>query len=141
MSFRELFESGTHRRNLSHFAAMTNLAYVHGDIHENEEKLLQRFARKLDISEQEYQDILNNPTKYPIHPLNSVDERLETMLDLFKIIFADHEIDDEERKLIEKYAIGLGYTEELATKLIKRSIQIFTGGLDLEDYRYLLNKK
>ena len=42
--------------------------------------------------------------------------------------------------LIEKYAIGLGYTEELAQKLIKRSVEIFKGGLDLEDYRYLLNK-
>ena len=57
------------------------------------------------------------------------------------MIFADHEIDDEERVLIERYAIGLGYTEELAATLIKRSIEIFNGGLDLEDYRYLLNKK
>ena len=63
------------------------------------------------------------------------------MLDLFKIIFADNEIDDEERRLVERYAIGLGYTEALATKLIKRSIEIFNGGLDLDDYRYLLNKK
>ncbi|HAT67632.1 MAG TPA: hypothetical protein DCS66_24050, partial [Flavobacteriaceae bacterium] len=81
------------------------------------------------------------PTKYPINPPNSADERLERMLDLFKMIFADHEIDDEERVLIERYAIGLGYTEELAATLIKRSIEIFNGGLDLEDYRYLLNKK
>ena len=57
------------------------------------------------------------------------------------MIFADNEIDEEERDLIERYAIGLGYTEELAAKLIKRSIQIYQGGLDMEDYRYLLNKK
>ena len=62
------------------------------------------------------------------------------MLDLFKMIFSDFEIDDDELVLIERYAIGLGYTEDLARKLIKRSIQIFQGGLDLDDYRYLLNK-
>jgi hypothetical protein len=62
------------------------------------------------------------------------------MHDLFKIVFADHEIDDEEHQFLEIYAIGLGYTEELAAKLIKRSVQIYMGGLDFEDYRYLLNK-
>ncbi len=115
--------------------------FVFLDVHENEAKLLKRFARKLDVTEQEYEEILKDSSKYPLHPLNSADERLETMLDLFKLIFADHEIDDEERALLEKYAIGLGYSHEMAVKLIKRSIEIFTGGLDLEDYRYLLNKK
>ncbi|MEZ4874972.1 MAG: TerB family tellurite resistance protein [Flavobacteriaceae bacterium] len=141
MSFTELFESGKHRRNLSHFAAMASIASVHGGIEEKEETLLKRLARKLDVTEHEYTEILKNPSKYPIHPLHSADERLETMLDFFKIIFSDHQIDEEELSLVEKYAIGLGYTEELAGKLIKRSIQIFSGGLDLEDYRYLLNKK
>ena len=141
MSFTDLFESGTRGRNLGHFAAMVNIATSHGTTHENETKLLKRFARKLDITDQEYEEVLKNPTKYPINPPNSADERLERMLDLFKMIFADHEIDDEERVLIERYAIGLGYTEELAATLIKRSIEIFNGGLDLEDYRYLLNKK
>ncbi len=141
MSFTDLFESGEHKRNLGHFASIASIASVHGTLNEAEEKLLKRFARKLDISETEYAEILKNPTQYPINPPNSADKRLERMLDLFKMIFADHQIDDEERELLERYAIGLGYTEELAAKLIKRSIEIFNGGLDLEDYRYLLNKK
>jgi len=141
MSFTNLFESGARGRNLGHFASIAQIASSQGTTNENEIKLLKRFARKLDISDREYEEILKNPSKYPINPPNSVDERLERMLDLFKMIFADHEIDEEERVLIEKYAIGLGYTEELASKLIKRSIEIFNGGLDLEDYRYLLNKK
>ena len=141
MSFTNLFESGARGRNLGHFASIAQIASSQGTTNENEIKLLKRFARKLDISDREYEEILKNPSKYPINPPNSVDERLERMLDLFKMIFADHEIDEEERMLIEKYAIGLGYTEELASKLIKRSIEIFNGGLDLEDYRYLLNKK
>jgi hypothetical protein len=85
--------------------------------------------------------VRENPTKYPISPPNSAEKRLERMHDLFEMIFVDHEIDEDERFLIEKYAIGLGYTEQLANKLIKRSIDIYSGGLDLEDYRYLLNKK
>lgn len=141
MSFTDLFESGARGRNLGHFASIAKIASSQGTTDENEIKLLKRFARKLDISELEYEEVLKNPSKYPINPPTTADERLERMLDLFKMIFADHEIDDEERVLIERYAIGLGYTEELAATLIKRSIEIFNGGLDLEDYRYLLNKK
>ena len=141
MSFTDLFESGERGRNLGHFASIANMAHIDGELNPEEEKLLRRFARKLDIDEDEYEKILKNPGKYPINPPNSADRRLERMHDLFEMIFADHEIDDNERFLIEKYAIGLGYSEELAQKLIKRSVEIYEGGLDLEDYRYLLNKK
>ncbi|MGK0234259.1 MAG: putative tellurite resistance protein B-like protein, partial [Psychroserpens sp.] len=120
MSFTDLFKSGEHSRNLSHFASLVTLASIQGEIKETEAKLLKRFARKLDITEQEIEKVLKNPTKFPINPPNSADERLERMHDLFKIVFADHEIDDEEHQFLEIYAIGLGYTEELAAKLIKR---------------------
>lgn len=141
MTFTDLFESGEHSRNLGHFASIVRMAVVDGELNPEELTLLKRMARKLDVTEHEYTAILKNPMLYPLIPHNSADARLERMLDLFKIIFADNEIDDEERSLIERYAIGLGYTEALASKLIKRSIEIFNGGLDLEDYRYLLNKK
>lgn len=141
MSFTDLFESGEHSRNLGHFASIANIASVNGAINAEEEKLLKRFARKLDIEESEYSDVLKNPGKYPINPPNDSERRLERIHDLFEMIFADHEIDDHERFLIEKYAIGLGYTAEIAQDLIKRSIAIYSGGLSLEDYRYLLNRK
>ncbi len=141
MSFTDLFESGEHSRNLGHFASIANIASVDGEINPEEEKMLKRFARKLDIDESEYIEVLKNPNKYPINPPNDSERRLERIHDLFEMIFADHEIDDHERFLIEKYAIGLGYNAEHAQFLIKRSIEIYSGGLDLEDYRYLLNKK
>ncbi len=141
MSFTDLFESGEHKRNLGHFASIASIAAVDGDLDPDEEKMLRRFARKLDIDESEYTEVLKNPTKYPINPPNSADKRLERMHDLFEMIFSNHDIDEDELNLVEKYAIGLGYTEQLANKLIKRSIDIYKGGLDMEDYRYLLNKK
>lgn len=141
MSFKDLFKKGEHSRNLSHFASIANMAAVDGSLNPEEEKLLKRFARKLNITEEAYAEVVKSPSGFPMNPPNSADERLERMHDLFEMIFADNEIDEEERSLVERYAIGLGYTEGLAQKLIKRSIDIYQGGLDLEDYRYLLNKK
>ena len=140
MSFTDLFDSGEHRRNLGHFAAIANMASVDGEISLEEEKLLKRFAVKLDIEESEYDEVLENPNKFPINPPNNTEKRLERLHDLFRMIYVDHGIDDHERFLIEKYAIGLGFSADVSQKLIKRSIEIFSGGVDFDDYRYLLEK-
>ncbi|HAX15959.1 tellurite resistance TerB family protein [Leeuwenhoekiella palythoae] len=141
MSFTDLFDSGEHRRNLGHFAAIANMATVDGELNAEEIKLLKRFAVKLDIDETEYVDIVENARRYPINPPNNSEKRLERLHDLFRMIFVDHTIDDHERFLIEKYAIGLGFSAERAKQLIERSIQIFQGGIDFDDYLYLLDKK
>ncbi|SDS27767.1 TerB family tellurite resistance protein [Gramella sp. MAR_2010_147] len=141
MSFSDLFGSGEHLRNLSHFASIVNLAAVDGEINNDEELLLKRFARKLDISEDEYAKVIENPKSFPLSAYNSIERRLERLHDLFRIIFADHEIDNEEIELVRKYAIGLGFSSQASEGIIKRSIQIFSGQLNFEDYRYLLEKE
>lgn len=141
MSFSDLFGSGEHLRNLGHFAAIVNLAAIDGEINEREEAQLMRFARKLDISEEEYLQVIRKPASFPIQPPNDNERRLERLHDLFTIIFSDHEIDDEETQLLHKYAIGLGFSHEISKQIINRSIQIFSGQLSFEDYRYLLDRK
>ncbi len=141
MAFLDLFESGEHLRNLGHFASIVNLAAIDGDINEKEEILLKRFARKLDINEDEYQKIMKNPKAYPLSSYSSVERRLERLHDLFKIIFADSSIDAEEEELVKRYAIGLGFSSQASQAIIRRSIQIFSGQLSFEDYRYLLEKE
>lgn len=141
MSFSDLFGSGEHLRNLGHFAAIVNMAASDGDINDKEEKILKRFARKLDIEEDEYLKVLENPTSFPIHPPNSYERRLERLHDLLVIIYSDHEMDEDEAYLLKKYASGLGFSPETAEKIINRSVQIFSGKLDFEDYKYLIEKK
>nr|MBA3985727.1 TerB family tellurite resistance protein [Flavobacteriales bacterium] len=89
----------------------------------------------------EYNEILKNPKKYPIQPPLSSEVRLKQMHDAFSIIFADHQIDEDEARLLRKYAIAIGYTSTEAERIIKRSIQIYSGGLDFYDYEYLIKRK
>ncbi|WP_435314424.1 TerB family tellurite resistance protein [Cellulophaga fucicola] len=140
MSFVDLYGNSEHRKNVAHFASIASLASIDGEINEAEKVVLDRFARKLDITEAEYKEVMKNPGKYPIDPPTNLDRRLERMFDLFKIIFADHDIDEDERLLIRKYAIGLGYSTEAAEKVISRSVVIFSGKLDFDDYAMLVRK-
>ncbi|AGC76920.1 tellurite resistance protein TerB [Nonlabens dokdonensis] len=139
MSFSSLFESGASARNKSHFATLVALAQVSG-MQEEEEVVLKRFKSVLDISDSNYTEILKNPNAYPVAPPNSAEERIQWLHDLFKIVFADHRMDENEYKLLKKYATAIGYNEEDAAYLVERSIEIFNGHLNLDDYRYLLNK-
>lgn len=43
--------------------------------------------------------------------------------------------------LLKKYAIGLGFSSKVSEDIIKRSVQIFSGEIDFEDYLYLLRRE
>ncbi|MFX0555674.1 TerB family tellurite resistance protein [Maribacter sp. CXY002] len=140
MSFADLYSSGEHRRNLAHFTALATLASVDGEISTEEKQLLDRFATKLDITKTEYEEVLKKENKYPIDTISDSEKRLERLFDLFRIVYSDHKIDNEEMILIKKYAIGLGFTGDKANKVIERSVAIFGGALEFEDYLYLVRK-
>ncbi len=124
MSILEVFETGKHGSNLSHFAAIVKMAGIDGSISNEEKAVLKRLALKLDVSEEEFKPIFKNPRKYPLIPPYSLEERIERLHDLCSVIYADHIIDDSERKLIFKYAIGLGFTTEQANVEIQKCMRI-----------------
>ena len=138
MSFTDLYGNPEHRKNLAHFAALATLAASDGIITKEEQTLLDRFSRKLGISENEYNEVLKSDNKFPIEPPVDLEKRLERLYDLFRIIFADHIIDDEEMVLLKKYAIGLGFSGESASTVIERSVAIFSGKIDFDDYLSLV---
>lgn len=140
MAIIDLYGTGEHLRNLGHFAALVSLATVNGELNNHETEVLKRFADKLNISEEEYSKVLEKPTDYPIHPNNTYEGRLERLHDLFTVIYSDAKVDQDEIGLLRKYAIAIGFSAATADKLIKRSIQIFSGKISFEDYQCLLDR-
>ena len=116
------------------------MAAVDGEINPKEKAVLDRFANKLNITAEEYKEVMKKTNKYPIEPQNDAEKRLERLYDLFKMIFADHDVDDEEMVLLKKYAIGIGFPLEKVDKLIEVSVAIFSGRIPFDDYVMLLVK-
>jgi len=141
MSFYELFKKGHQTKNKAHFASIASIAMTDGKISEDEQNLLQTLAIKLGVNKSDVATILKNPAQYPIVPSNSADERLERMHDLFEMIFSDQKIDAKELVLIKKYAIGLGYNSSSAIELIQDSIEIYTGKISYNEYKYLIKNR
>jgi len=141
MSFYELFKKGHQTRNKAHFASIASMALADGKIADEEQELLQSLATKLGVNKVDVESILKNPEQYPLMPSNSAEERLERIHDLFDMIFSDHEISVKELVLIKRYAIGLGYNPIDANELIKNSIEIYTGEITFDEYKYMINKR
>ncbi|WP_422858564.1 TerB family tellurite resistance protein [Flagellimonas sp. S174] len=140
MPILDLYEHGEKRKNLAHFATLATLATVDGEINEKEKAILDKFAFRLNISEAEYKEVMKKENKYPIETPHSSEKRLMRLFDFFKMVFADQIIEEEQMNLVEKYAIGLGYSPEDAKALIKKSYDIFHGRIDFEAFQYLLNR-
>lgn len=141
MPILDLYNHPEQRRNLAHFAALATLAAVDGEVNPEEKAILNRFANKLNITEAEYREVMKKENKYPIEAPFEMEKRFERLFDLFRLIYSDHDIDEEEMALVKKYAIGLGFSADKADLLIARSIDIFSGRIDFEDYLYLIESK
>ena len=141
MPIVDLYSHSEQRRNLAHFAALATLAAVDGKVNPEEKAVLDRFANKLNITQAEYKEVMKKENKYPVEAPFEMEKRYERLFDFFRLIYSDHAIDQEEMFLVRKYAIGLGFSATMAESVIARSIAIFSGRVDFEDYLYLVSQK
>lgn len=138
MSIQDLYSSDSSNNNLAHFASIASLAAVDGQVSDEEMRLLERFKQKLQITDGQFKEVMKKENQYPIRHQVSYEKRLERFFDLIKIIFADKVFNDNEMALLKRYAIGLGFPDEKADRLIEKSVAIFSGNIDFDDYLYLV---
>lgn len=141
MPILDLYNHSEQRRNLAHFAALASLAAVDGEVNPEEKAILDRFANKLNITEAEYREVMKKENKYPVEAPFEMEKRYERLFDFFRLIYSDHAIDQEEMVLVRRYAIGVGFSADKADTIIARSVAIFSGRVDFEDYLYLMKQK
>lgn len=141
MPILDLYEHGGHRKNLAHFATLASLAAIDGNVSSEEKAILDKFAFRLNITDAEYKEIMKADNKYPIETPHSGEKRYKRLHEFFQIIFSDNIIDDQELRMVKKYAIGLGFPAKESDYIIEKSIAIFSGNIDFDDYHAIMTKK
>ncbi len=130
MSISDLFDSGFQKRNQDHFAAIVKVAMSDGVITDEERAFLDRLATRLDISENDYKEILKDYNSHPINPPSSYERRLERLFDLSRMVFADNIKGDDQVVLLEKLSIGLGFKSENAKYVVDKALILIDQGVD-----------
>ena len=140
MSLSVLFESGFKKRNEDHFAAIVRVAMSDGVINDAEKAFLDRLATKLDITEQEYKEILKDYKNYPINAPHSYDVRLERLYDLARMVWADRIEGPNQVSLLEKLCIGLGFNQDNVKYIADKALTLVHYEVNLEEFTQKMKK-
>ncbi|MBA10573.1 TerB family tellurite resistance protein [Flavobacteriaceae bacterium] len=134
MSISDLFDSGFKKRNEDHFAAIVRIAMSDEIINDSERAFLDRLARNLNISENDYTQILKDFKTHPINPPTSYDNRLERLFDLTRMVWADHIEGDDQLKMLKKLSIGLGFNPDNVNYIVDKALNLVHNNISLDDF-------
>jgi len=134
MSILDIFDTGFQKRNQDHFAAIVRVAMSNDVITDDERTFLDRLARKLNISEADYKEILKDYKTHPINPPTSYNRRLERLFDLARMVYADHELGKNQAKLLERLAVGLGFNPDNVKYVVDKALALVVNGVDLDTF-------
>lgn len=136
MSFAELFDSGFKNRNKGHFSAIVRVAMENGHLSPEERSFLDKLAMQLEISTEEYAEILENPTKYPVNPPYLHTQRLERLYDLSRMVYADHVLGPRQKEILTRFALALGFTPGNVSYIVDKSLSLLVLNVDLDTYLF-----
>ena len=137
MSISDLFDSGFRNRNKGHFSAIVRVALSDGAISPEEKQFLDKLAIKLEISSAEYEEILENPLKYPVNPPMMHTHRLERLYDLARMVYADeHVMAEKEHHLLTRFALALGFTAGNINYIVDKALKLVDMNVDLDTFTY-----
>ncbi len=136
MSFSDLFDSEFKTRNKGHFSAIVRVATSDGELSAEEKQFLDKLATRLEISSEEYDEILENPMKYPINPPYSYAQRLERLYDLSRMVYVDHVLGPKQKDVLTRFALALGFTPGNVNYIVDKALSLLVMGVDLDTFVY-----
>ena len=134
MPFSDLFDNEFKSRNKGHFSAIVRIAIADRNISAEEKLFLDKLAVNLEISKEEYEEILENPMKYPINPPYLYTQRLERLYDLSRMVFADHLLGQKQKDLLIKLALALGFTPRNVSYIVDKALSLLVQNVDLDTF-------
>jgi hypothetical protein len=134
MSFSDLFDSEFKQRNKGHFSSIVRLALADGVFAPEEKEFLDKLAIRLEISQAEYEEILQNPSKYPINPPYLNTQRIERLFDLARIVNIDHHLGDNQEVMLVKLSLGIGFTSENVNAVVSKALSLADEKADLDTF-------
>ncbi|HEY6144496.1 MAG TPA: TerB family tellurite resistance protein [Flavobacterium sp.] len=136
MPLAELFDNEFKQRNKGHFSALVRVAYADGRMTPEEKAFLEKLARNLEIADTEFEEILENPLKYPVNPPHLYLQRIERLYDLVRMVHVDHHLGDKQDLLLKKIGLALGFTPENVNYIVDKAFALIEKKADIDTFMY-----
>ncbi|HEY6142389.1 MAG TPA: TerB family tellurite resistance protein [Flavobacterium sp.] len=136
MSIAELFDNEFKQRMKGRFAAVARVLFADGIFDPDEKSFLDKLAVKLEISDEEYEEILKNPLKYELNPPYLYVERLESLYNISRVVHHDHHLGDKQETLLRKFAVALGFSLSNVDYIVNKALVLIDKKVDLDTFIY-----
>ena len=136
MPFSELFDNEFKQRNRGHFSAIVRVAFADGKVSIEEKEFLDKLASRLEISEEEYSEILIDPWKHAINPPYLYTQRLERLFDLARMVHVDHHLGDQQEVMLTRMGLALGFTPGNIDYIVSKALCLVDKKVDLDTFLF-----
>jgi uncharacterized tellurite resistance protein B-like protein len=140
MGISELFSNYYKKKNIAHFANIVRIAKSDKVIDPEELQLLKKIAKKYNIEDDEYKEILKQPDDYPTLGSLEEEERIERLYDLIMMVDADHNQSIQEIRILKKVVTGLSFPLKKVEAIVDLTLTIDIENCDLEQFKQKILK-
>jgi uncharacterized tellurite resistance protein B-like protein len=124
-----------HNKNVIHFANVVRIAKSDDEITSEEIEMLIKLAKKYDISDKQFKEILKNPDSIPTMSKLELEERIERLYELLEMVEADREIEKAEVNMLKKLVTGLAFPYNYIDRIVTESIKTDLGVTNLDRFK------
>lgn len=108
--------------NLFYFRNLLLIASADGIINHYESDFLNHLAKKLFLTDEDYQYILNHIDEIEFIIPDSPEDRIKHFKDLLSMMVVDGEIHPEEYKLILKFGKNFGFDKDIVDETVNNFV-------------------
>ena len=137
MNFTNFISHHGKKVNRGYFLNLVQVAKIDGVIQENEYRLLHKEGRKFGLTDPEIDQLISSEEPDNYHPPYSLQDKFEELYNIAEMIMADEVVTESEKKMVRRYAIAAGFSDEIVEGLLEILIE---GVAKNEDEESLLKK-
>lgn len=135
MDISDIYLSIGQKRNISHFANIVRIAKADQEVSTEEVEMLSRIAKKYNISNDRFKQILREPESIPTLAHLECEERVERLYELLQMVEIDHKIEIREVNMLRKIVTGLAFPLHSVDKIVDHSIATDIEVTDIEEFK------
>ncbi len=129
MTILDALGSAEYRQHITLLATLIKLSYADGRLDEREWEIIQSVALKYGLNDPEGLKFLRkNYHKYSLDTPFSLDERIDQLYQLTRLVFADQKADENELKILHRAVISLGFPVDKADLIYQTALDLVRSG-------------
>ena len=137
MSFTDFITNHGKRVNKQAFVHLVQVSKIDGKIDQEEFDLLHKEGKKFGLTDPEIDHLIETESNSHYNPPYSLEEKFEHLYNMGEMILADDIVDENEKRMIKKFAIEAGFSDSKLAGLA----EILIEGIRIKTDEEILFKK